>query len=97
MEHSVIVADIKDLKDWYNVTENEFKRAGGGGLHAHYRSMSKLLFTIFPKYQLLPSCAYSCCFPWQFYRFSKPHHVPYGSKSFSKRQQVLFQHIKTVS
>ncbi len=41
--------------------------------------------------------AYLYRFPWEFYRFSKPHHVPKSSKLFSKRQLLLFQYVKKVS
>ncbi len=41
---------IRDVQDWYSVTEKEFRRAGGGGLFHHYNSMYKMLRSIFPEY-----------------------------------------------
>ncbi len=42
--------DIKDFNDWYKVTLNELKQMGGGGLLAHYGSLSRLLTTVYPEY-----------------------------------------------
>ncbi len=38
------------MKDWYTVTIDKFRKAGGGGLYDHYHSMSKLLQTNYPEY-----------------------------------------------
>ncbi len=47
--------------------------------------MTRLLKAVYPEHQ------------WEFYKFSKPHHVTKGKTYFSKTQQLLFQQLKTVS
>ncbi len=47
------VVHIQSRSDWYNVTIKNFFAAGGGGLYSHYKSMTKLLSSIYPEY---PAC-----------------------------------------
>ncbi len=94
---SFTLFDITDMKEWYGISVLEFKKHGGGGLYQYYQSMTKLLTTIYPKYSFrnLISLIFSC-YPWEIYRFSKPHHVPRHKKTFSKQQRLLFEYTKQV-
>ncbi len=44
--------DITNLKDWYFISHEQLKRAGGGGVYMHFRSWHKLLTTAYPEYLL---------------------------------------------
>ncbi len=46
--------DIKDFNDWYNVTQKAISEIGGHALLNKYRSMPKLLLSIYPEYLLSP-------------------------------------------
>ncbi len=50
MEKNAHHKDIKNLKDWYHVSLQEVRQAGGGGLCSHYSSMYDLLVTHYPEY-----------------------------------------------
>ncbi len=77
---------ITSPKDWYSVTKEQFAKAGGSSLLIyHNNSLIKLLQSVYPHRS------------WIAYRFSQPHNVPQGIKTYSKYQYLLYKYVKSVS
>ncbi len=75
---------IKEPRDWYNVSLTQLSKSGALGILTYYYngSLIKALQSIYPEHG------------WHPYRFSKPHNVPQGSISFSKKQYMLLKHLQ---
>ncbi len=76
---------ITSHNEWYAVTTRQVRSNGGGALLNRYSgSLVQLLNTVYPEHT------------WNSYLFSRPHHMPEGTKQFSKTQNLLFQYLTKI-